>query len=271
MSRKAQRVRTGCLTCRKRHLKCDETKPTCRKCHKSGLVCERGLRISFDEIRNRVCRPEITLLLTGAIEFNDESRDIADGYLGGRESYELADTKREPAYHIDHGMLSPATSARLTPPPQREYLSQPEELQYMQAGIKAIGRWMDAFDTDGRFSQLMPHMALESPALRNALLAFGARQADSLLAETYYETAKAQLADDPELGCAAAVLDVYETSTGKPSTTMNASSTGFWLHVVVRVLKCLTLNETTPWDPDTWGGGHELFQQAGWRTGQRTR
>ncbi|KAM3503408.1 hypothetical protein MY11210_008725 [Beauveria gryllotalpidicola] len=35
----APRVRTGCLTCRKRHVKCDETKPVCLKCIAGHREC----------------------------------------------------------------------------------------------------------------------------------------------------------------------------------------------------------------------------------------
>ncbi|KAK6827655.1 C6 zinc finger domain-containing protein [Apiospora arundinis] len=34
-----EKVRTGCLTCKKRKVKCDESKPTCLKCRKSGKEC----------------------------------------------------------------------------------------------------------------------------------------------------------------------------------------------------------------------------------------
>lgn len=34
------RVRTGCFTCRKRKKKCDEQKPACGNCQKTGVVCE---------------------------------------------------------------------------------------------------------------------------------------------------------------------------------------------------------------------------------------
>lgn len=37
---KAPRVRTGCVTCKIRHLKCDEEKPQCRRCIKDGHVCD---------------------------------------------------------------------------------------------------------------------------------------------------------------------------------------------------------------------------------------
>lgn len=35
-----RRVKTGCLTCRKRRIKCGEEKPTCRNCIKSKRICE---------------------------------------------------------------------------------------------------------------------------------------------------------------------------------------------------------------------------------------
>ena len=63
---KPKRVRTGCLTCRERHLKCDEgeqsclqtfTKLTgggytsnnqqCQNCRKSSRLCKRGVRLNF--------------------------------------------------------------------------------------------------------------------------------------------------------------------------------------------------------------------------------
>lgn len=36
----APRSKNGCLTCRRRHVKCDETRPECRVCSKRGLVCD---------------------------------------------------------------------------------------------------------------------------------------------------------------------------------------------------------------------------------------
>ncbi|OAL51563.1 hypothetical protein IQ07DRAFT_384903 [Pyrenochaeta sp. DS3sAY3a] len=34
------RVKTGCKTCRKRHIKCDEAKPSCLKCAQAGWTCD---------------------------------------------------------------------------------------------------------------------------------------------------------------------------------------------------------------------------------------
>lgn len=48
---KSKRVRTGCLTCRDRHLKCDEGLPDCLNCRKSSRTCNRGIRLNFTEIQ----------------------------------------------------------------------------------------------------------------------------------------------------------------------------------------------------------------------------
>uniref|UniRef100_A0A0D2Y586 Zn(2)-C6 fungal-type domain-containing protein n=1 Tax=Fusarium oxysporum (strain Fo5176) TaxID=660025 RepID=A0A0D2Y586_FUSOF len=58
---KGKRVRTGCLTCRERHLKCDEAVPNCMNCRKRGREF--------------------------VVEFQDESRDIASEYQGGLGRY----------------------------------------------------------------------------------------------------------------------------------------------------------------------------------------
>lgn len=48
---KPKRVRTGCLTCRNRHLKCDEALPICMNCQKSNRKCERGVRLNFIDLK----------------------------------------------------------------------------------------------------------------------------------------------------------------------------------------------------------------------------
>ena len=48
---KSKRVRTGCLTCRERHLKCDEGVPDCLNCRKSNRECKRGIRLNFIDIQ----------------------------------------------------------------------------------------------------------------------------------------------------------------------------------------------------------------------------
>lgn len=84
---KQKRVRTGCLTCRERHLKCDEAFPRCQNCQKSDRLCKRGVRLNF--IDTQVAAPPYTLRSTHdwRVDFHDESRDIASEYVGGFERY----------------------------------------------------------------------------------------------------------------------------------------------------------------------------------------
>ncbi|KAJ5159878.1 uncharacterized protein N7482_006882 [Penicillium canariense] len=84
---KAKRVRTGCLTCRERHLKCDEALGRCLNCRKSDRVCRRGIRLNFIDIQT-VAPPHIIARPRGAkVTFRDDSRFIASEYVGGFERY----------------------------------------------------------------------------------------------------------------------------------------------------------------------------------------
>lgn len=44
-----KRVRTGCLTCRARKVKCDETKPQCKNCMRRGVACDTGVQLKWEE------------------------------------------------------------------------------------------------------------------------------------------------------------------------------------------------------------------------------
>lgn len=84
---KPKRVRTGCLTCRERHLKCDETSHRCQNCRKSGRICRRGVRLNFIDTQT-VAPPHCIPRPPGAsVSFRDESRVIASEYVGGAERY----------------------------------------------------------------------------------------------------------------------------------------------------------------------------------------
>lgn len=83
---KPKRVRTGCLTCRERHLKCDEALPHCQNCRKSNRVCKRGIRLNFIDTTVQA-PPVVPTSQDWNITFLDESRDIASEYKGGLSKY----------------------------------------------------------------------------------------------------------------------------------------------------------------------------------------
>lgn len=84
---KPKRVRTGCLTCRERHLKCDEGTPICQNCKKSSRECKRGVRLNFIDTQ---CQAPPFLLPASQdwqVNFQDDSLEIASEYRGGRAKY----------------------------------------------------------------------------------------------------------------------------------------------------------------------------------------
>lgn len=93
---KPKRVRTGCLTCRERHLKCDEGLPTCLNCRKSSRECKRGVRLNFIDTQ---CEAPPKLAPNDdqwRLDFMDESRDVADEYQDGLEKYSALTLESQP-------------------------------------------------------------------------------------------------------------------------------------------------------------------------------
>lgn len=122
-----KRVRTGCLTCRERHLKCDEGLPHCLNCRKSSRVCKRGVKLNF--IDTQVQNPPTTLPPTHdwQVNFQDESREIASEYKGGLGRYaaleqeEMVEVKEESNFDFSASMVGAPTMAHQTLPPIQAY------------------------------------------------------------------------------------------------------------------------------------------------------
>ncbi|PMD31086.1 hypothetical protein L207DRAFT_537507 [Hyaloscypha variabilis F] len=77
------KARTGCSTCRTRHVKCGEEKPVCRRCVKAGLCCEGYVRREEQKKPSRQvaklmpkCTKALTLtnLSTSRFQTQDEYR-----------------------------------------------------------------------------------------------------------------------------------------------------------------------------------------------------
>ncbi|KAK5117360.1 hypothetical protein LTR62_005977 [Meristemomyces frigidus] len=119
-SGKPKRVRTGCLTCRERHLKCDEGLPVCHNCKKSNRTCKRGIRLNFIDLWNESPPHMVSAYGTDQwrVEFMDESREIASEYEGGVQKYRPLDLDEPLIMDPNMPMLSfdLATSALPAPP-----------------------------------------------------------------------------------------------------------------------------------------------------------
>ncbi|KAF8445340.1 hypothetical protein BDZ91DRAFT_149445 [Kalaharituber pfeilii] len=104
VANKPKRVRTGCLTCRERHLKCDEGTPECQNCRKSSRTCKRGVRLNFIDTQVKPI-PTVPRSNEWRVSFQDESREIASDYAGGVARYAA----------FSQGNSSPQCQSRLTP------------------------------------------------------------------------------------------------------------------------------------------------------------
>ena len=123
---KPKRVRTGCLTCRERHLKCDEGIPDCQNCKKSNRECKRGVRLNF--IDTTIRTPPITPPTEEwDVNFLDESREIASEYRGGLSRYAALgpDTdvipKEEPTFDFSEAMIQAPVLAHQQLPSQQTF------------------------------------------------------------------------------------------------------------------------------------------------------
>lgn len=92
---KPKRVRTGCLTCRERHLKCDEGVPICQNCRKSSRKCKRGVRLNFIDTKCEQPPHLLPPVHDWKVTFEDNSREIASEYEGGIEKYSSLEPQRK--------------------------------------------------------------------------------------------------------------------------------------------------------------------------------
>lgn len=86
------RTRSGCLTCRDRHMKCDEQLPVCKNCIKSKRKCYRGIRLNFTQYtmynpQDQSPPPDFSEVQT-QFGLLDQSITIASLYHNGKRSYE---------------------------------------------------------------------------------------------------------------------------------------------------------------------------------------
>ena len=167
---KPKRVRTGCLTCRERHLKCDEALPICLNCKKSNRDCKRGMKLNFIDTKVE----DTQIVPPGAewkIEFQDESREIASDYKGGESRYpaEAMDVRPDepvpalqspPAPIPHHQKLPPINSAPLGlpaqyPPPTRTN-DQPAIAQPARTGHNATSSISSSVYAASEHSRISP-------------------------------------------------------------------------------------------------------------------
>ncbi|KAL4919844.1 hypothetical protein BDW62DRAFT_34841 [Aspergillus aurantiobrunneus] len=176
--KKRKRVRTGCFTCRDRHLKCDEAQGQCQNCRKSGRLCRRGVRLNFVDTQVVAPPTYISPPPGSCVTFRDDSRTIASEYVGGFDRYPvpdqeppLEDLARQiptPVQQSGPGVFFKHTNYPLD---RHAAFEDPKEMSLIQVFVNQVGPWMDVVDEMKHFTRVLPFYALDAPLLRAALAA----------------------------------------------------------------------------------------------------
>ncbi|KAL2831881.1 hypothetical protein BJY01DRAFT_226357 [Aspergillus pseudoustus] len=285
--KKQRRVRTGCFTCRDRHLKCDEALGQCQNCRKSGRICRRGVRLNF--VDTQVVAPPTYLQppATSRVTFRDDSRTIASEYVGGFERY--PPPEQEPSLLESHGQPV-GTSTESVPAPlfkssktADRHLSfkDPAQVSLMQVFVEKVAPWIDVLDEMNHFSRILPLHALEEPMLYAAFAACaGSPSEDGMrlyntAVQMLHESLSDPLRDSALCAATAVAVEVAEMLVLGPIEAQrpraeNAArslirecrwsprSQGLgkacsWMSIVMELLDCLASHRALVWDPENWG------------------
>ncbi|KAL4949210.1 hypothetical protein BDW69DRAFT_174871 [Aspergillus filifer] len=292
--KKRKRVRTGCFTCRDRHLKCDAAHGQCQNCLKSGRLCRRGVRLNF--VDTQVVAPPTYIQPPAAngVTFRDDSRVIASEYVGGDEVYPPVD--KVPALRIVRETSTPVQPTRSTFLQQhhldRQFsIDDPMDLSLMQVFVSQIAPWLDVLDESKHFTRVLPLYAFKGPLLRAVITACSGRAVPSQLphdsnerfphfaaaAQMLSASLASQQTDSSLCAAAALILEVAEKLlVGQDSNLSirfensaralirecqwNTQTSGLggacsWISIVIELLECITFQTPLGWDPDTWGVG----------------
>ncbi|KAL5338616.1 hypothetical protein BJX70DRAFT_195251 [Aspergillus crustosus] len=176
--KKRKRVRTGCFTCRDRHLKCDEALGQCQNCKKSGKICRRGVRLNFVDTQVAAPPTYIQRPAGSSVTFRDDSRTIASEYVGGFERYPSPD-RLSPVESPALQTSTPVQLQGLNPlfrntkhgPSRHVFLEEPADIALLQMFVNQIGPWMDVADETKHFTRILPFYAPEEPLLHAAFSA----------------------------------------------------------------------------------------------------
>ncbi|PTB43136.1 hypothetical protein M441DRAFT_135216 [Trichoderma asperellum CBS 433.97] len=150
-----RRVKTGNLTCRKRHLKCDERRPECKRCEKAGRSC------FFSQERRHS-------------SFDGNSLEKSD-YFVFPEDHIWVDIP--PSGDTPVGSLIEALNSTLPIylPQPRAALRDPEQARLLTLYTEHLSGWLALNDPRHHFSASVPQLAMKCPMLLDAIFAFSAR------------------------------------------------------------------------------------------------
>ncbi|CCX11665.1 Similar to Transcriptional activator protein UGA3; acc. no. P26370 [Pyronema omphalodes CBS 100304] len=146
--KRVQRTRSGCITCKQRRKKCDEVLPVCGDCTRLGLVCQRPIPRSPQSRRGSVSS-------TISSSSSSSESSISSSTISRRPPY-----RRDPNLPLSLGLYDGCTS-------QEQHLLQ----HYAHVVSRSLSVVPDEINS---FISIFVPMAIQQPAMRNALLGLSA-------------------------------------------------------------------------------------------------
>ncbi|KAF2169398.1 hypothetical protein M409DRAFT_52646 [Zasmidium cellare ATCC 36951] len=161
---------TQCLVCRRRHVKCDETRPSCQRCARGKRICEYS---SFEEQEANLASNH-----DGADNENRASPRPQPPTVGHpsatsppfRQSLESLSTTVS-ALELDC-LGSDHTSLPVPSRPCSDRLL----FRLFSHYTEVVAPWLALTDPDQHFRHVVPHEAFSFPILFNAIIALSAQQ-----------------------------------------------------------------------------------------------
>lgn len=190
---------TGCSTCRRRHVRCDEASPSCRNCTRLGLECDgtQG-RMTF-KVYGPQGSQETTTTTTNNNAPSTASSSKAPKKRGKKAETAGASTvvKKEPTDEeaagkigeiesVDAVVVSPTTVAESAPAryqmhdPFRLVMANPldvRDARYYTHFIDQVASLLLIYDNPiniNPYRRYFPELARESPSMASAMQALGA-------------------------------------------------------------------------------------------------
>ncbi|OCT48949.1 hypothetical protein CLCR_04682 [Cladophialophora carrionii] len=148
VKRHHHKVKTGCTTCRLRRVKCDEGKPSCRRCTTAGRICD-----GYDQQSK------------AAISLSWENHPWTHSWT----------PFVRPAASVEASPESYALPRLLLPPRLLVFDSAEEQQSYDFFRSRSVGELTEVFHIDETFWNLcVLQMSMTQPAVRYAVAALGA-------------------------------------------------------------------------------------------------
>jgi hypothetical protein len=150
--RSAPKTRTGCVTCKKRRVKCGEEKPHCLRCRKAGRICD-GYQVPKAWLFEPCSSSVISIL---SIESSDRSS-------GGK-------SVSDPSTPTSTAQSRQSTRLRLPPHIQPSFGAQ-AETQALQYYIERTSNIASKWESGSFWCQRLPQLSWSHQALKHCLLA----------------------------------------------------------------------------------------------------